>query len=94
MVRNPSTAELHAGVDFLAQDLELEFQVEVAILAIGTKKLVVSDRRRQRAADDRAVFDAKDLFVPCLGTNGRRTAIAPAPPLWQRFRNELRRGFR
>src|SRR5262249_34803066 len=73
MVGNSLAANLHAGVRAAPDELELELQLEVAVVALGAEELVPLDRRCERAGDDGAIFDAEDVEVPF--PTGERFAI-------------------
>ena len=74
--RDTLRADLHAGVGVLAvaEQLELDLQLKVAVALGGAEELVARDGRLQTAADDGAVFEESsdyarfrgDLFIPSL----------------------------
>ena len=57
------TADLHAAVDVLAKQLELESQFKVGVLAPGAKKLVARNGMLHAAAHHRAILDPEHLKI-------------------------------
>ncbi len=64
MVRNAPAAELHSAVHeaFRPDELVLEPQVEVAVLAFRGNELIARDRRFERAGGDGSVFNTPRLL--------------------------------
>src|SRR5262249_56307644 len=63
VLRDPLGAELDSAIRLVlvAQQLELELQLKVAVALGGAEELVSRDDRVERPADDRTVLDAPGL---------------------------------
>ena len=64
MVRHALAADLHPAVGPVAQEPELQPQLEIAVLLRGAEEVVVWHASLQASADDRPILDPERLEVP------------------------------